>query len=126
MHRRDALFLYLFAVLTGPLCIKVAGQDVSRSDDTSAHNITFITVQENVRVEVLDWGGSGRPVVLLGGYGNTAHVFDDFAPKLISACHVYGMTRRGFGASDAPALGYTIQRLSDDVLAILDSLHLTR
>src|SRR5258707_4207643 len=30
---------------------------------------------------VLDWGGSGRPVVLLAGLGFTAHVFDGFAEK---------------------------------------------
>jgi pimeloyl-ACP methyl ester carboxylesterase len=39
-------------------------------------------VGDTVRLEVLDWGGSGRSVVLLAGGGNTAHVFDDFAPKL--------------------------------------------
>jgi len=39
-------------------------------------------VDDNVKLEVLDWGGTGRPLVLLAGLGNTAHVFDDFAPKL--------------------------------------------
>jgi len=31
---------------------------------------------------VLDWGGSGKPLVLLTGSGNTAHVFDELAGKL--------------------------------------------
>jgi non-heme chloroperoxidase len=92
--------------------------------DPSKHQVQFVTVAEGVRLEVLDWGGSGRPLVLLAGAGNTAHVFDDFAPKLTGLCHVYGITRRGFGASSHPAFGYDNQRLADDVLQVLDSLQI--
>ena len=62
--------------------------------------------------------------MLLTGSGNTAHVFDDFAAKLTGIAHVYGITRRGFGASSHPESGYTDQRLADDVLQVLDSLKL--
>jgi non-heme chloroperoxidase len=58
-----------------------------------------------------------------------AHVFDDFAPKLSRDYHVYGITRRGFGASSAPvpdAANYSADRLGDDVLAVLDALKLER
>jgi pimeloyl-ACP methyl ester carboxylesterase len=87
-----------------------------------------VTVDENVRLEVLDWGGSGRPVVLLAGGGNTAHVFDEFAPKLTARCHcnVYGITRRGFGASGFSASKNGVDRLRDDVLAVIDALKLNR
>jgi pimeloyl-ACP methyl ester carboxylesterase len=81
-------------------------------------------VEKGVRLEVLDWGGSGRPVVLLAGSGHSAHVFDDFAPKLADCCHVYGITQRGYGASSQPASGYDEQRLADDVLRVLDSLRI--
>ena len=67
--------------------------------DPSPHVNRFIPVSQDVRLEVLDWGGSGRPLVLLAGGGDTAHVFDDFAPKLTGDFHVYGITRRGFGES---------------------------
>lgn len=92
--------------------------------DPTPHRVQFLQVEENVRLEVLDWGGSGRALVLLSGSGNTAHVFDDFAPKLTRLCHVYGITRRGYGASSHPDSGYTAQRLAADVLAVLDSLQL--
>jgi len=92
--------------------------------DPSKHRIQFVTVEPGVRLEVLDWGGSGRPLVLLTGSGNTARVFDDFAGKLTGIAHVYGITRRGFGASSHPESGYTDQRLADDVLQVLDSLKL--
>jgi non-heme chloroperoxidase len=94
--------------------------------DPSKHRVEFVTVQNGVRLEVLDWGGSGRPVVLLAGSGSTAHVFDDFAPKLTSCCHVYGVTRRGYGASSQPASGYDDQRLADDVLQVLNALKIDR
>jgi pimeloyl-ACP methyl ester carboxylesterase len=93
---------------------------------TSSSTVRFITVDKDVQLEVLDWGGSGRPVVLLAGLGDTAHVFDKFAPKLTRDCHVYGITRRGFGASSIPAEGYSADRLGDDVLAVIDALQLDR
>jgi pimeloyl-ACP methyl ester carboxylesterase len=86
----------------------------------------FIQVEHDVRLEVLDWGGTGRSVVLLAGKTRTAHDFASFAPRLASTYHVYGITRRGFGASSAPSNGYSADRLADDVLAVIDSLGLAR
>ncbi len=97
--------------------------------DPSPHTISFITVDNGVKLEVLDWGGSGRALVFLAGLGNTAHVFDKFALKFTPAYHVYSITRRGFGDSSAPAPAngnYSADRLGDDVLAVIDSLKLTR
>jgi pimeloyl-ACP methyl ester carboxylesterase len=97
--------------------------------DPSPHTRQFVAVDRNVQLEVLDWGGEGRPLVFLAGLGNTAHVFDLFAPKLTSAYHVYGITRRGFGdsGSPTPAPGvYAADRLGDDVLAVLDALKIVR
>jgi len=70
--------------------------------DPSPHQIRWVTADTSVCLEVLDWGGSGPPLVLLGCY-SSAHASDDFAPKLTSQFHVYGLTRRGIGASDKPA-----------------------
>jgi pimeloyl-ACP methyl ester carboxylesterase len=90
--------------------------------DPSGHAIHFVTVDQDVRLEVLDWGGSGRSLMLLAGSGNSAHVFDGLAPKLTDCCHVYAITRRGFGASSQPESGYDDQRLADDVLQVIERL----
>src|SRR5688572_32505769 len=103
-----------------------AAQPVSEWRDPSPHRATMVPVDREVTLEVLDWGGTGRPLVLLAGLGNTAHVYDDFAPKFTPNYHVYGITRRGFGASSVPDAGYDADRMGDDVLAVLDSLKLTR
>lgn len=50
----------------------------------------FIDVQPDVKLEVLDWGGTGRNLVLLAGLGSTAHVFDSLGPKLAAHYHVSG------------------------------------
>jgi len=83
-----------------------------------------VVVENDVQLEVLDWGGSGRSLVLLAGSGNSAHVFDDFGVKLKGLGHVYGITRRGYGASSRAESGFSAERLGDDVLGVLDSLHL--
>ena len=101
-------------------------QVVASTRDPSPHSARFVAVEANAQVEVLEWGGSGRPLVLLAGAGNTAHVFDEFAPRLASVGRVYGITRRGYGVSSAPAGGYSVDRLGTDVLKVLDALALER
>jgi non-heme chloroperoxidase len=112
----------LFVLLVPPLYSQSSGA----WKDPSPHITRFVSVDKNVRLEVLDWGGSGRPIVLLAGGGNTAHVFDDFASRLTARYHVYGITRRGFGASGYSATENAADRLEHDVLAVLDSLKLNR
>ena len=63
--------------------------------DHSPHTVQFVTVEQGVKLEVLDWGGYGAPLIFLAGTGNTAHNFDNFAPQFTSQHHVYGITRRG-------------------------------
>ena len=122
----DDLRLRLFAAVlmtTQILAAPQASQPASPWRDPSPHQVRWITVDSSVRLEVVDWGGSGPPLVLLGCY-LSAHVHDEFAPKLTNQFHVYGMTRRGIGASDKPTTGYTVQRSANDLLEVLDSLNL--
>jgi non-heme chloroperoxidase len=126
---RMSPFMSVFAtavlsILTGSARSAIA-PETAIWRDPSPHHITFVTVESGVKLEVLDWGGIGRAVVLLAGY-QTAHEYDDIAPKLTPFCHVYGITRRGFGASSRPDSGYTAQRSAEDVLKVLDALKLDR
>ena len=108
------------------LAVAAYSQPSASWQDRSPHTVVFVPVEENVRLEVLDWGGGGRSVVLLAGGGNTAHVFDELAPKLATDYHVYGITRRGFGASGFSASDNPVDRLRDDVLGVLGALKLER
>ena len=64
----------------GALC--VCHMVVAQWRDPSPHGVRFVTIDEGVRLELLDWGGKGRSVVLLEGLGNTARVFDEFTAKI--------------------------------------------
>jgi non-heme chloroperoxidase len=116
-------FGFLSVVLLG-VAVEHGDAQTIPWQDPSPHTVAFVTVEDGVRLEVLDWGGTGRPLVLLAGLGFTAHVFDEFAPALARHGRPHGITRRGYGASDAPAHGYDGTRLADDVLAVIDSLGL--
>jgi non-heme chloroperoxidase len=108
-----------------PLDLERATKETAWPIDPSPHQVQFIAVDnKQVKLEVLDWGGSGRPLVLLTGLGDNAHRYDRFAPKLTASYHVYGITRRGFGASSHPTDGYSADRLGDDVLEVIDALKL--
>ena len=90
---------------------------------------TFVEVQQDLKLEVLDWGGASQPVVLLAGLGFGAGSFEGFAEKLATHYRVYAISRRGFGASSVPPPAednYSARRLADDVLAVMDALKIVK
>lgn len=93
--------------------------------DKSAHVVRYVDTN-GARIEVLDWGGVGPAIVLLPGLGNTAHIYDDFAPSLSDVGHVYGITRRGTGDSKATNGAYDVPTLADDVERAMDGLHVVQ
>lgn len=106
-----------------------AAQERAGNAESPAYKEEFIPVGTDVKLQVLDWGGTGRPLILLAGLGYDAHEWDTFAPKLVPQYHVYAITRRGFGASSAPqpdCMNYSAERLGDDVLAVMDALMISR
>ena len=94
--------------------------------DPTPHQVSFVTVAPGVRLEVVDWGGSGPPLLFLAGLQDVAHGFDRFAPRFTDKFHVIGITRRGYGASTQAPTGYDIATRVADDRAVLDSLHLPR
>ena len=94
--------------------------------DSSPHRVRRISVSAGVRLEVLDWGGTGPALIFLAGFGNSAHVFDNFAPEFVPHFRTLGITRRGFGASDKPSSGYDTVSLVRDIIVVLDSLGIAR
>lgn len=98
----------------------------SRWRDSAAHETSAVTVEPGVRVEVLDWRGSAPAdaptLLLLPGLGATAHSYDALAARLSRDYAVIAMTRRGTGASSQPDRGYDTERLSQDVIQVLDTL----
>lgn len=101
--------------------IGTSNQDVDKYD-ISGHKTSFVTVAPDVQLEVLEWGGNGPALVLLGGLGDNAHVFDNFAYQFTDKFHVIAITRRGYGKSSKPEGGYDLDTRVRDDIAVLDKL----
>jgi non-heme chloroperoxidase len=121
----SSAMLLLVSILGGSQAAVGQAASTNAFRDPSPHHREMITVDQGIQLEVLDWGGTGRPMVFLSGLGNTAHIWDNFAPKFTDKHHVYAITRRGFGRSTHTNIGYTSEGLADDILAVLDQLKIT-
>ena len=128
MRRTLRVTLFVFISTCCSFGIRAQPNASANWKDQSPHEVRFVSVASDVKLEVLDWGGppGATPLVFLAGLTNNAHAFDDFAPRFVDRYHVLGLTRRGHGASSWPASGYDIATLVHDIRSALDSLGLQR
>jgi pimeloyl-ACP methyl ester carboxylesterase len=120
-------------IVTG-MTLNQSGTDVSATKintsseaprDRSPHKSEFVTAN-GIRMNYLDWGGIGDVVILLSGFGNDAHIFDEIAPRFTDKFHMIGLTRRGFGETERPAAGYETASRVEDIRAFMDSMKIPR
>jgi len=69
--------------------------------------------------------GSGKPLVLIPGWSQTAAQFKHQIEGLSDRYHVYALDMRGHGDSSKPTHGYRIHRLSADVHEFLVAKNLS-
>jgi non-heme chloroperoxidase len=85
-----------------------------------------IRTRDDVALGVRDWG-SGKPVVLLAGWGLSADFWCHQFHGLLAAGHrCIALDRRGHGRSQDPGCGYDFDTLADDVGDLLEALDLRR
>lgn len=115
--------------VTGMVIHQAPGLDVPASKmnsstespgDKSPHKSSLVTAN-GIRMHYLDWGGTGDVIIMLAGLGNDAHVFDEIAPSFTDKFRVIGLTRRGFGETEAPTKGYETVTRVEDIRAFMDS-----
>jgi pimeloyl-ACP methyl ester carboxylesterase len=76
-----------------------------------------------LRFHVMDWGGVGKPpLLLLHGLASSCRMFDLIAPRLAADYHVYALDQRGHGLSDQPDQGYDFETIAGDVDRLVDAL----
>jgi non-heme chloroperoxidase len=115
------------ALLVASICALAASRGLTaQPHNPGAARSHLVRLDSNVSLEVVDWGGAGPPLVFLAGGGNTAHVFDGFAPRFTGRFHVLGITRRGFGASAGQLPASDLDTLVTDITRVLDELSLRR
>jgi non-heme chloroperoxidase len=119
MNARTTLCVLLAVILAASIPAQPAWTD------KSPHKTGFVTANA-VRLHYLDWGGKGETMLFLHGLGDTAHIFDDLAPKFTNDFHVLALTRRGHGQSEKPETGYDTGTLVQDIQQFLDALKIRR
>ncbi|NBD25646.1 alpha/beta fold hydrolase [Paenibacillus glycinis] len=87
---------------------------------------SFVTVEPGVRVFVQDLLPTGNKTILfIHGWPLSHKQFEyqyDVLPSMGVRC--IGMDWRGFGNSDKPYTGYSLDRLADDIRAVIDAKQL--
>ncbi|CAM4408200.1 hypothetical protein PAAL109150_25470 [Paenibacillus alkaliterrae] len=86
----------------------------------------YVEVEPGVNIYVEDVNpSSAKTILFIHGWPANHKLFEyqfDVLPALGYRC--IGIDLRGFGKSDKPWLGYSYDRLADDVRAVVDALKL--
>jgi pimeloyl-ACP methyl ester carboxylesterase len=78
-----------------------------------------------LRLHYLDWGGTGRPLILVHGLDRHAHTFDHIAPHFTSRFRVIAVDLRGHGESAwDPEARYTVEDYVRDMEGLVEQLQL--
>lgn len=92
--------------------------------DSAPHTDRFIETN-GVRLNVLDWGGPGSALILIHGYGDSPHIFDDIAPELTGHFRIVAYARRGHGKSSSGE-SFSNATLALDLKGVMDSLGIAK
>jgi pimeloyl-ACP methyl ester carboxylesterase len=82
---------------------------------------------DGLTLNLLEWSAEGVPFLLLHGFSNEAHIWDDLAPVLVPHYRVLALDQRGHGDSDADPEGrYDFESMARDVEAVCEALGIER
>ncbi len=83
----------------------------------------FLTVNA-LRLHLRDWGGEGRPLILIHGLASNAKIWDWVAPILAKEFRVVALDQRSHGLSESPASsdGYGFDSVCSDLRGVVVEL----
>jgi pimeloyl-ACP methyl ester carboxylesterase len=82
---------------------------------------------DGLSIHVLEWSAAGTPLVLVHGFGNEAHIWDDFAPVVANHYRTVAVDLRGHGDSDHdPERRYDYEHHVADLEAVTAALGIER
>jgi pimeloyl-ACP methyl ester carboxylesterase len=86
-----------------------------------------VPATNGLTLHALEWSAEGVPMVLIHGFGNEAHLWDDFAPTVAEHYRVVAVSLRGHGDSDWDPEGrYDYDSHVADLVAVTDALGIDR
>ena len=69
---------------------------------------------------------NGEPILFLHGWPDSWFSYSRVLPLLTPANHAYAIDQRGFGDSERPVAGYSVDQLAADAVAFLDAVGIGR
>ena len=94
--------------------------------DTEARSL-HLTGAHGVAIHALEWSREGVPLLLLHGFSNEAHLWDDYAPTVKDYYRVIALDMRGHGDSGwDPQMRYDPESMADDLEAVTAELEIDR
>lgn len=82
---------------------------------------------DDLDLHLLEWSEEGVPLLFLHGFGNDAHIWDDFAPTVAPHYHTLALDHRGHGDSAWHPQGrYEHDAMLADVEAVTRALGIER
>jgi pimeloyl-ACP methyl ester carboxylesterase len=106
------------------LAISILAQSLAAAAPLPAKD-GFVSAN-GIKLHYVDWGGNGETILFLQGFNDSAHIYDQFAPRFVDRFHVVGLTRRGVGESDKPKDGYDASTRVENIHQFLDALGIGR
>ena len=96
--------------------------------DTKPSFIEHYVPREQGRVYAREYAGTGPAFVLMHGFPDNLHIYDQLIPHLVAAGRrVVTFDFLGFGASDKPAgANYSFKQQQNDLDAVVEALHLDK
>jgi len=86
-----------------------------------------VTGSDDLDLHLLEWSSEGTPMILIHGFGNEAHIWDDVAPRVADHYRVLALDLRGHGDSAwDPERRYDYSNHVADLDAITEALGIER
>ena len=121
---RRKLFVVLAPVFAGLALSSAACRKAASWSDQSVHKSGFVTAN-SIRLHYLDWAGSGPALILIHGYQENPHIFDDLASAFTPRFRVVAYARRGHGQSEVKG-PYDTATLAEDLRGLMDGLSIAK
>src|SRR6188508_2314538 len=81
----------------------------------------FVTTDDGVRLHVITGTGDGVPLVLSNSLGTDTGLWSAQVDALSTSRPVWRYDTRGHGQSGAPATDYSLDRLGNDLLSVINA-----
>ncbi|HEX7905355.1 MAG TPA: alpha/beta hydrolase [Chitinophagaceae bacterium] len=116
------LTIFLYVCVISISCQQTSKQKQLNEKTYTEHFIHGSTV----RLHYLDWGGTGQPLILIHGLGDSPYLFEDLANSLKKNFRVIAYSRRGNCKSQTTDSSYDNSILVADLKLLIDSLKIPK